>query len=84
MTVKFGTKKLGKEKSILGITAYVPDLQCTNTASESDYGLVLNGKHVKSVSKAGLYFPYWRFETLQGKKKRKKKENQSSDVINQC
>lgn len=52
------------------MTAYVPtfDLKHTNTAAHSDYVLVLNGEHVRSVSKSGFYFPNWRFETLQEKR----------------
>lgn len=59
-----------KGKNDLGITACVPmlDLKRTNTATQSDYALVLNGKHVKSVSKSGFCFPNWRFETLQNKR----------------
>lgn len=42
------------------------DLKCRKNTNQSDYGLMLNGKHVKSVSKTGD-LPNWRFETLQKK-----------------
>lgn len=43
------------------------DLKRRKNTNQSDYDLMLNGKHVRSVSKTGLYFPNWRFETLQKK-----------------
>lgn len=59
-----------KRKNNLGITARVPllDLKCPNTATQRDYALVLNGKHVKNVSETAVYSPNWRSETLQNKR----------------
>lgn len=54
----------------VGVKAAVSMIRCTHAAAQSDYIPVLNGKHMKSVSRAGFCFPSQRLETLQGKKKR--------------
>lgn len=56
----------------VGVKAAVSMIRCTHAAALSDYIPVLNGKHMKSVSRAGFCFPSQRLETLQEKKKKKK------------